>query len=198
MKQSTSCYLDARTRVRHGKNRERQIADALRDQVGLHITEATEHEDKQLKIDRWIERDGKRIALQIKYRETGSDILFEVYDKWFDWDHQNNKVGRDMIGEAKEYAVLLQDRQTVVIVPTQKAKALVREMEKLARFMGWTYNTPTGGTLKYVSRGYNLELKVQRDPGDGRKKMVAYIPAGYFAAEHQAEVYKVALPKNWQ
>lgn len=191
-------FLDARTRVRHGLERERQIAEALKNQVNLTIEESTEYEDKERKIDRWLIRGGKRIELQIKYRETGKDLLFEVYDKWFGWDDKRNKVGRDMIGDAKEYAVLLQDRQTVVIVPTQKAKKLCKDMESAARFFGFTFTNEGGSTLEYVANGCRLNLKVQRDPGDGRQKMVAYVPTDYFISEKQAEVYKVRLPQNWK
>lgn len=191
-------FLDPRTRVRHGLERERQIAEALKNQTPLMIEDASQFEDKERKIDRWLIRGNQRIALQIKYRETGKDLLFEVYDKWFGWDDQNNKVGRDMIGDAKEYAVLLQDKVTVVIVPTQKAKKLCREMESGARFMGFTTTHDGGATLEYIANGCRLNLKVQRDPGDGRQKMVAYIPAEYFLSEKQAEVYRVRLPKEWR
>lgn len=197
-KQLPTRFLDPRTRVRHGRERERQIADALKHQAGLPIEDASEHEDKHRKIDRWIIRDGQPVALQIKYRETGEDLLFEVYDKFFGWDHAGNKVGRDMIGDAREYAVLLQDRETVVIVPTAQAKALVNRMVDAAKELGFTHKSLTSETLVYNAHGKKLELKIQKDPGDGRPKMVAYIPASYFAAEHQAEVYKVRLPANWK
>lgn len=189
--------LDPRTRVRHGRERERQIAVALKDQVGLPITDATEFEDKERKVDRWIAYPSGRVALQIKYREVGEDLLFEVYDKFFGWDDPKNKLGRDMFGDAKEYAVLLADRHTVVMVPTQLAKDTVAKMTEKARKEGFTHGA-VSSTLRYYVHGLKLELKVQRDPGDGRQKMVAYIPASYFVAEAQAKVYQVALPKKWQ
>lgn len=189
--------LDPRTRVRHGRERERQIAVALKDQVGLPITDATEFEDKERKVDRWIDYPSGRVALQIKYREVGEDLLFEVYDKFFGWDDPKNKLGRDMYGDAKKYAVLLADRHTVVMVPTQLAKDTVAKMTKKARKEGWTVHGAVSSTLHYYAHGLKLELKVQRDPGDGRQKMVAYIPASYFLAEAQAKVYQVALPNKW-
>lgn len=190
--------LDPRTRVRHGRERERQIAIALRDQVGLPIQDASEFEDKERKVDRWIAYPTGKVALQIKYREVGEDLLFEVYDKWFDWDHVNNKLGRDMFGDAKEYAVLLADRKTVVMVPTQLAKDTVAKMVHEARTKGFTVKGYASSTLRYYAHGLKLELKVQKDPGDGRQKMVAYIPASYFVAEAQAKVYTVALPHQWK
>lgn len=190
--------LDPRTRVKHGRERERQIALALRDQVGLPIQDASEFEDKERKVDRWIAYPTGKVALQIKYREVGEDLLFEVYDKWFDWDHAHNKLGRDMYGDAKEYAVLLADRKTVVMVPTKLAKDTVAKMVAEARKNGFTVKGYASSTLRYYAHGLKLELKVQKDPGDGRQKMVAYIPASYFVAEAQAKVYEVALPHQWK
>lgn len=190
--------LDTYTRVRHGVNRERQIATALRDQVGLKIRDATAFEDKERKIDRWIDYPNGPVALQIKYREVGQDLLFEVYDKWFGWEDQKNKLGRDMYGDATEYAVLLTDRKTVVMVPTGLAKTIIIEMVEIAHTKGFTVDTGHSRTLRHYIHGCRLELKVQKDPKDGRQKMVAYIPANYFIAEAQAKVYQVALPHKWQ
>ena len=190
--------LDSRTRVRHGKERERQIAIALREQVGLPIRDASEYEDKERKVDRWIAYPGGRVALQIKYREVGQDLLFEVYDKWFGWDHPHNKLGRDVDPKSisTEYAVLLSDRKTVVMVPTDLAKDIIAEMCAEAR-NGWTRDSYTK-TLDYYVHGLKLQLKAQHDPADGRPKMVAYIPAEFFIAEAQAKVYQVALPNEWK
>lgn len=190
--------LDPRTRVRHGRERERQIAKALKEQVGLPIQDASEFEDKERKVDRWIAYPTGKVALQIKYREVGSDLLFEVYDKWFGWEDPKNKLGRDMFGDATEYAVLMQDRHTIVMVPTALAKETVKEMVDEAHKNGFSYHGHNGSTLRYFKHGKKLELKVQRDPGDGRQKMVAYIPADFFVAEAQAKVYQVNLPNNWQ
>lgn len=196
--QSPTRFLDPRIRVAHGLERERQIAEALRKQAGLPIVDSTGYEDKDRKVDRWINYPDGRIALQIKYRETGEDLLFEVFDRFNGWDATGNKVGRDMVGDAAEYAVLMQDRSTIVMVPTELAKKVVNTMVDAARTHGWTVMGPFGGTFKYFANGVKLELKVQRDPGDGRSKMVAYIPAQYFIAESQAKVYEVRLPKEWK
>lgn len=190
-------YLDARTRVQHGRNRERQIADALKTQAGLKLTDATDNEDKTHKIDRWLVCEGKRQAVQIKYRESGDDLLFEVFDRWEDWNHPGNKTGRDMVGKAELYAVLRSDRQTVNIVQVNKAKKIIETMIFVAQNYGWTEQSGFTKILKYRKNGVTVELKVQRDPGDGRQKMVAYIPAKALEDE-QLITYKVKLPKEWK
>lgn len=183
---------DVNIRLKRGLERERQVADALRIQIGLPIEDASKFQDHERKVDRWIAYPGqKRVALQIKYREVGKDLLFEVFDKWFAWDDQRNKLGRDMFGDAKEYAVLLSDQKTVVMVPTLLAKNVINEMVSLARVNGFTI----GNNFHYFVHGVKLVLKVQKDPADQRQKMVAYIPPDYFVAEQQANVYQVVLPR---
>lgn len=191
--------LDSKIRVRHGLERERQIAKALKEQVGLNISDSTPDEDKERKIDRWINYpDGHRVALQIKYREVGEDLLFEVYDKWYDFGDKFNKLGRDMFGDAKEYAVLLSNKKTVVMVPTELAKKTVWNMYEAAQQGGFTVKRNNSQTLFYHVGDKRLELKVQLDPHDHRQKMIAYIPASYFVEAAQAKVYELALPKNWK
>ena len=190
--------LDDATRVRYGRTREAQIAYALREQVGLPILAATEYEDKHCKVDRWIAYPNKRVALQIKYREVGEDLLFEVYDTWYDFSHPQNQLGRDMFGDAEQYAVLLSDRETVVIVPTRRAKELLVDMVERAEHCGFNYVTEFSRTLNYFENNIRMQLKVQHDPADNRQKMVAYIPASLFLAEEQAKVYHVTLPESWK
>ena len=185
---NTISSLESHVRVRAGLVKEKQIADALK--VYLPVENATDTEDKIGKIDRWIAYPTGRVALQIKYRETGKDLLFEVFDTWHGWNHKNNKVGRDMVGDAKEYAVLLQDGKTVVIVPTELAKTVIRRMMWAAEQV-WSFIKDR--TFHYKANGCDLQLKEQLDPYDLRHKMVAYIPAEYFAAESVARIYKVNL-----
>ena len=193
--QPKAATLQTEVRLRRGLNREAQIACALRDQVGLPIHNATQHEDKYCKVDRWIVYPDRRVALQIKYREVGEDLLFEVYDTWYGFTHPQNQLGRDMFGDAEQYAVLLSDKTTIVIVPTQRAKELLIDMVERAENLGFNYVTEYTKTLNYYEGGFRMQLKVQHDPADNRPKMIAYIPAGLFLAESQAKVYQVNLPE---
>jgi hypothetical protein len=185
-------------RLRAGILRERQIANALRDQVGLPICEVSKDDDQERKIDRIIRYPGEKpVALQIKFRETGPDLLFEVYDTFFGWGDKNNKLGRDMQGDATEYAVLLEDRKTVVMVPTDGAKKVIEDMKAAAKQFGWTVEHSNGAVFRYFSHGARLELRLQSDPRDGRPKLVAYIPSLWFKAHKQAKSYEIALPKRF-
>jgi hypothetical protein len=188
-------------RVRDGKRREAQIANALREQHGLDLRRPTDSEDRYEKIDRWlVTGDGRRLAVQVKYRQTGEDLLVEVYDKWYGWDDPKNKVGRDVTSpacHASLYAVLRSDRRTVVMVETRILRRLVEDMIVSARVGGWTSDYgPSAKTLRYFQGGCRAELKVMTDPADGRPKMVAYIPSAMLVG--QARTYLVRLPKNWQ
>lgn len=183
---------DPQKRVAFGKLREAQIANALRDQIGLDIRDATDFQDKHRKIDRWIQEQGKRTPLQIKFRQKGDDLLFEVYDKFFGFNDRGNKVGRDMIGDATMYAVLLSDGKTIKMVRTEPAKDFIWEMVATAERAGWTRDGYTKTLIVPVGSN-RAELKLQHDPGDGRPKMVAYIPPRMF----DGPTYTVNLPQRW-
>ena len=77
-------------RVAAGKKMELRIIDSM-NAAGFMVTAATAQEDLYQKIDGWL--DGQ--SIQIKYRETGDDILFEVYKDW-------TKALRDVTFTAKQ------------------------------------------------------------------------------------------------
>lgn len=198
---------DPTKRVALGKIRETQIANALRDQAHLDIRDATESQDKYRKIDRWIFQGNQRVPLQIKFRTKGDDLLFEVYDTFRGWEYPDgiaieafnlktrqrqlqNKIGRDMQGDATLYAVLLSDGKTIRMVNTDDAKKFIWQMVDTAETKGWTIDSYTK-TLRLPVAGKQAELKLQHDPGDGRPKMVAYLPPQMFGGA----VYTVQLPQ---
>lgn len=184
--------------INSGRRREGQIADALKEQHGLNLVEPTDGEDRYQKIDRWLVEGDKRTAVQIKYRESGDDLLVEVFDRFHGWDHPRNKTGRDVVGDSKLYAVLRLDRTTVVLTSAARLKAIVNEMVRAAKETGWTVDKGTHSkVLRFFKAGGKCELRVQADPNDGRPKMVAYIPANVLIFENQAETYKVRLPADW-
>ena len=178
-------------RLQHGKRREQQIIKALKQQHDLPLRNATHQEDCELKIDAWLDTK----SVQVKYREVGSDILFEVYDLWNGWD-RDNKPGRDLISKAQMYAVLSNDKRTVHLVNTSFIKQLVRELLQLVQAYGWSKNGKIK-VFKYVRPEGTIELKVQFDPRTGDQKIVAFIPPACIPVDQRQE-YKVNLPNLWK
>ncbi len=138
-------------RVQRGKKMEERIIDAMR-AAGISVQLATAQEDQYQKIDGWL--DGK--GLQIKYRETGDDILFEVYKDWL-----KGIEGRDLIGQADLYACVNRAGQGV-IVPTAEIKSLVQAALPTVRAQG------------YYKEG-GLDIKLRKDAYHGQLKCVAFI-----------------------
>lgn len=65
-------------RVRIGKTVESQILEQIV-AAGMNCVPATKTEDIHHKVDAWWKPDPHtKKGIQIKYRETGDDILFEV------------------------------------------------------------------------------------------------------------------------
>jgi hypothetical protein len=119
------------------------------------------------------------MGIQIKFRETGKDLLFEVFDTFFGFNNPKNKMGRDMKGIASHYAVKFD--KNIVLVEKKQAEEVIQEMLDEARCNGWSERNQSSQTLYYQSNNHELQLKLQSDPADGRKKIVAYIPKEFFS-----------------
>lgn len=149
-------------RVQYGKSIEKQIFDHLVD-CGLKLHEPSGREDMYDKIDGWWEREDGLKPIQIKYRDTGDDILFEVMK-----DINRNVPGRDMIGKAIYYAVANREGTRIVVVSVDDAKQLIEEMRDRAEREGFdnrgTYRM--GGAM----------LRIREDPRSGQDKLMAFIP----------------------
>lgn len=168
---------EKRERLESGRRIEQLIYDRLQ-KVGYNLQKPNSHEDMTQKVDAWYrQKDGKRIGIQIKFRQSGSDLLFEVYDTFVDFRHPANKLGRDMLGSAELYAVMVNN--DLIVVEKNKAVNVINEMLDEARCNGWSGGRETK-TLYYDSDGHELVLKLQSDPHDGRRKIVAYIPKAFF------------------
>lgn len=148
-------------RVQYGKGIEKQIFDTLVS-CGMQLREPTSQEDMYDKIDGWWNTGTKEEPIQIKYRDTGADILFEVMK-----DYHRHVPGRDMIGKAAYYAVMTGGN--IVVVEVEQAKKMIREAVRQAEGGGFNprgdYQTTEG-----------LSLKLRPDPRSGQTKLMAYIP----------------------
>jgi hypothetical protein len=163
---------DNNERIQSGKKVESFIIERL-NKSGLALSKASDYDDMLKKVDVWIGKGKEKVGVQIKFRETGSDILFEVYDTFYDFNDSRNKLGRDMTGDAKKYAVLINKK--IVIVEKSEAKQVIDDMILDARCNGWKEKT-----IYHRERGLELQLKLTKDHADGRKKIVAFIPVEYF------------------
>jgi hypothetical protein len=169
---------DVRQRVDAGKKQECLIIQAL-NRAGMNLSNPTNSEDLIEKVDAWGQQNGQRMGIQIKFRETGKDLLFEVFDTFFGFNNPKNKIGRDMKGIASHYAVKFD--KNIVLVEKKQAEEVIQEMLDEARCNGWSERNQSSQTLYYQSNNHELQLKLQNDPADGRKKIVAYIPKEFFS-----------------
>lgn len=149
--------LPMHMRVTQGKQMEDLILESIR-RIGVHITPANSFEDTRLKIDAWmtIPFTGQQTSLQIKYRETGDDILMEVYKDW-----EKRVQGRDMVGKAEYYACVNRLGQGVIVQVKDLKERLAKGMEAVEQ-KGW-----------YKENG--VEIKVRTDAYHGQMKCMAFI-----------------------
>ena len=164
--------MDFHTRVQRGKTVEERIKDVLRAN-GFQVTDPTSAEDMYQKIDCFL--DGQ--AAQIKYRDSGDDILYELikpHDLGMSLQ-QNMKLnpGRDFRGKAAYYVVLTRDGRKIYIIPVQHIKVVLMQAAK--EYGNQALERPFKSSA-------GIEFKPLTDPADRRiTKVNAFIPPAVFA-----------------
>ena len=150
------------SRIHAGKQVEHKIIAQLRTK-GMTIRDPTPDQDKYDKIDGiGVSPSGKEFPIQIKFRETGDDILFELVS-----DLDKKKPGRDIISKAEFYVVA--DRQGVTrMFYTAPIK------EKAKEILATTEKDLAADPYKTRWSGSGWEAKMQWDRASGARKIVAY------------------------
>lgn len=149
-------------RVETGKSVEQKIFDSLV-ACGMKLKPASNNEDMFSKIDAWWDTGKGVSGLQIKYRDTGDDILFEVMK-----DVKRNILGRDMIGKADYYAVL-RTTGDIVVVAVAEAKKIIEQGLKTVKQNGMKdAKIPAGNSFAF--------FKIRPDARTGQNKLMAFLP----------------------
>jgi len=174
-------FQNMKNRVDFGKAIEQKVIEALIEDYGWVIDPSEESQDIFQKIDGWIISGDDRIKsallsettpMQIKYRDTGDDVLMEVVRKWKP-DMVNSIetccTGRDMKGMAKLYAVLNKSGTVIRIRAANEARSLARNL--LQRLVD---------SKKKVITLDGSQIRFTRDPRTKVMKVNAYLnPASF-------------------
>lgn len=108
------------SRIIYGKSVERMICDTLRQEFGWVLIAATSNEDRYEKIDAFRHIEGtKFVPIQIKYRSSRDDILFEVHR--FD-GKPGYPNGRDYISRAQLYVGLSPEGKSIIVCSIEDLK----------------------------------------------------------------------------
>ncbi len=155
-------------RVAAGKRLESNVLNALR-AMGHQIDAPTPEQDKIEKIDGWwIGSKGGRFPLQLKVRETGDDIIFEILK-----DINKGLDGRDL--KSMAYVYIVSDtwgRARMFLTKPIKDKA--EELKALA------LRDMAKDPFKTRWFGDRWEMKMQIDRGGGQRKLIAYFQPELF------------------
>lgn len=154
--------MDYQGRVEAGKAVEKEILDVLR-KAGMEIAEPTADEDMKDKIDGWMVWLGERVPIQVKFREGGDDVIFEIIK-----DVDKNVPGRDMVSKAVLYVVM--DTANMIrlfaVEEIKRMAVLVRdhvlgELRQFPNKTNWGSHTA-------------CNVKITVDKRHGNRKMMAY------------------------
>lgn len=153
--------LAQKQQIDYGQGIEKQIFNNLV-KCGLKLRSASEKEDMYDKVDAWWKTPQGEFGVQIKYKEAGNDIIFEVMK-----DYYKGIPGKDMVGKASFYAVL-NTSNVIVMISLAEAKALIQKARELAQTEGFDER----GNFSWG----NVSLKLRPDKFTQQIKMMAYIP----------------------
>jgi hypothetical protein len=175
-------------RVSFGLTQEDKILNAAKNNCKLNLSKSSDYEDKYLKIDAWWSQDsGSKVPLQIKYRDTGNDLLFEVIKPYTNLPLLSpiNRLGRDVkppgkpanqfnpaSTEGAKYLLHLNKEGTLLrILDLIPCYQIIHQMMQAVDQKGWSdtykkiYQHPNGAVLRW-----------QIDASSHVQKIVAYIP----------------------
>jgi len=159
------------TRIDAGKKLERKVIDQLQAR-GLNIQEPTSSEDKYDKIDGWLidKVNNKKYAIQVKVRESGNDIIFELMT-----DLDRNILGRDLKGSAQLY--IFANKSGVTRMYMEKDIK-----EKAQKLLDYIENDLNKNTSKSFWQGDKWQVRLQTDRAHGQKKLMAYFDPSLFTS----------------
>ena len=153
---------DYSSRIALGKEQEAYIIDYL-NHNGYKIELPTTKQDKYDKIDGFIcPKAGGRLSFQLKFREAGSDIIFEAVKDW-----EAGIDGRDMISRAQLY-VIVNPQGILSFYNTAAIKTKAKELVALADA------NPVNQT------GDKWEMKFTTDKASGNHKLMMFFNPSLF------------------
>lgn len=161
-----------KSRLVIGKNIEAQISDLLFPLFKLMPQSVSEIMDRA-GVDRMVVTPrGQVRTLQIKYRETGKDILLELYDPFFKGDIAKSRLGRDLAHPCHFVACLIGENLHLI-----HGKAL-RD-----RGMQAIHNTSlVWKTGEWFSDG--ACIRMVRDPKSHISKLLVFLPVNSIPERH--------------
>lgn len=160
-------------RVSYGKKIEGQIVKTLEQKYGWQINPVSVNQDKFDKIDGMVIKTDESLPIslpapiQIKYRDTGNDLLLEVV-KSVDLQKFYSRVvstaellnGRDMKGNAKIYASLDKDGKTIRIRLADEAKQIARDLLEKLRSSRSKFLDSNGSQIRFVNDPHTKQMKI--------------------------------------
>jgi len=174
-----------KSRVRTGKIGEEEVAEILRNRFNLTIRDVHEDRDRIEKIDRIvIAPSGKPRTLQIKYRETGKDILVDVYEPFYGINDDRTKPGRDFVSECDLYACRVGESVHLIhgsVLRVVILKTMTEWIKRGCLFLDTFRNAPAKH-LCYTIGG--VTIHTQNDHASNRPKLLMFIPPDVIPENH--------------
>lgn len=162
-----------KSRLTTGKIVEQQIADLMMPLFKLEVHPVTEARDRQ-GIDRLVVTPRNNVkTLQIKYRETGTDILVDAYDPYYGTGHPDTKLGRDITSQCDFVACQIGEHLHLVHGKTLKDAA----KHGVMTWMAWE-------KPKVLKLANGVTTKLSIDHRNMRPKLLVFVPVKAIPKRH--------------
>jgi hypothetical protein len=162
-----------KSRLTTGKAVEQQIADLMMPLFKLEVRPVTEARDRQ-GVDRLVVTPRNNVkTLQIKYRETGTDILVDAYDPYYGTGHSDTKIGRDLAYQCDFVACLI--GEYLHLIHGEALKRMVRH----GIMMWYAFNKP-----KFLKLRNGITTKLSMDHRNMRPKLLVFVPIKAIPKRH--------------
>lgn len=161
-------------RIKKALPEQQFVIDKLKELHGIEIMPSTPEEDKNLKIDGWLNDEPVQIKVRKTTYQKRNDILYEVlrrHDREKDVDLQlqdSSRVGRDYLGEVVHYFIMNQEETMIYHAYADELRKNVNQaLSELGSPKIFT-------TILDASNG--TQLRPTLDPRSKLGKILAFIP----------------------
>jgi hypothetical protein len=189
--QECSASENLTNRLPKGKAAEARIAAAVI-AAGIPLQPVTEQEDMIAKVDRKVEWTAELQAkfptldlpigtlyVQIKTRETGTDLLLDAYEPFHGLKNDQTKEGRDFVGKYEIY--ICGTEQNIVIANAREVKTAA--MKTIVRY-GCDFEGTRQAYRRWYYRDQPTSLCIMEDHCNGRQKMIVFVQPSVVTRKH--------------
>jgi len=193
--------MHASARVAYGLEKEDQIRECLNTHyghLGYDLLPSSQYEDTNEKTDCWQKgKADKRLRSAIKVRVSKNDILVALRDPFYGFEHEDTKVGRDVLYEYFQYITLSKDEELIRVASGKVIHKISLDLiQEILDTIGdinikkSPYNKGVPVKVLSSEKHSNCEVWLHYDRKSGRPKLLGFIPPALLKENKEIKYHK--------